>query len=527
MTAATSNSFALIFQELVEEYGVAKESQGILVIVADCWLYRLFKEHYRENTEVKFLSPIAWVSVMRKVQYLARGLVARIRLLARMIRQMVIVKRKLNGRQTAKHKDAHNIHAWIYSNIEPRLFQGRDQIDDPYMPGLCEMLQRNRVSVQRLIGLMFPPPYEGRQSALSSGVVPLLDRLQLRDVWDAVTCCFGVRGLVPFDEYGTNMHQLIEREKWEEIRSANLALNVLYYHAFRRFFESHRGKCLFFFYEGQAWEKMLCLAKRASGTTMKLVGYQHSTIPLLLLNYFPHSREWDYLPHPDSVLANGSFHKKIMKDAGYPERILKEGGTLRYQQFERGRAHVKSKSDRSTESSIIFVALPTSPFISRELIELLIQHNDVWVSQGIYFWIKPHPDCPLEQIGRYSEREKHFETVTRTLTEIIGEIDAVLYSSTTVGLEALLLGLPVLAYVPEMAISCDPVLDWFPECVITCDSEDFLERILGCVQGRISARGDAPNAEMLFGKVEESVWVAIVDNENNYKGNGANADANN
>ncbi len=493
--------YMVLFDDILTDY----EAQGelrLIIAVEDPWLYLALRRQHGLRVGVRFPSPVRWHLLRTRLAWLSHGVVARLYLLLLVLYQRAIFRRVLKRHQSKGVFGLSEPKAWIYNHPEPRLFVAQQGLSDPYTPGLQEMLESEGITTGRVLGL--PVPRQLLQAAATrvAQLLPLVSLVRFIDIVRAVSRFTAIKGPVPNGPGGLDLSVLVERDKWLEVRGLALSRTLLEYYAFLEFFQTHSGSVLYYYYENHPWERMLCLAREHSGSSMTLVGYQHSTVPLLLLNYFPHPGQWASMPHPNRVLASGSIFKKTMEEKGYPRGLVVEGGALRFPGIERR----KTRRLSNGESVNVYVALSTDASLDRELLALLLQHDDTWAQQSIRFMLKPHPDTPFEYIGLYPEQGGQLKSTDKALGDLFDSIDVVLYSGTTVGLEALFQGFPTVAYVPDGVISPDVVLDLFSESVFVADSETLVEQVLAAARGE--PRAPLPlEPEEIFGPVDKSAWI--------------------
>ncbi len=79
-------------------------------------------------------------------------------------------------------------------------------------------------------------------------------------------------------------------------------------------------------------------------------------------------------------------------------------------------------------------------------------------------------DC--QQVFRGGQ-PSHFHVVDRPISQLLSDADLLVYSHTTVYLEALVRGIPVLSVVPEVYIDLDTMC-WFPALRLDAASHDEL-----------------------------------------------------
>ena len=154
----------------------------------------------------------------------------------------------------------------------------------------------------------------------------------------------------------------------------------------------------------------------------------------------------------------GEVTKQILETSGnYPETMLKVGCALR-----QGR-----KSDRpqprSADGTItnVLVALATSV---EEYVNLLLFLDAALPDTGRYrVGIRPHPEFSLDQaLVRLPDLRLNFERMSGTLDSNFDWADVVVYVSSTVGLDAISVGVPAVNVDLGKFIDVDPAPDDCP-----------------------------------------------------------------
>ena len=187
-------------------------------------------------------------------------------------------------------------------------------------------------------------------------------------------------------------------------------------------------------WENHPWEKALVRAARRLGVAT--VGYQHTVIGRHMYNQSPASNPDGLASLPDVIVCIGPAYRRQLEAWGVPAERLAVGGAFRLA------PHTDIARDGAAP---VFVALSSDRDISAQMMAAV----DALRETGRRFVVKDHPMYPFD----FAETE----TVRRT-AQVLPEhraLSAVLYSTGTVGLEALLAGLPTLRFRPEGRIAID------------------------------------------------------------------------
>jgi len=234
-------------------------------------------------------------------------------------------------------------------------------------------------------------------------------------------------------------------------------------------------------WENHAWERDFVRRARVSDT--RTVGYQHATIGKQEINYFPGSNADGLESIPDKILTSGKSAQNVLEKSGIPQNRIAIGGTFRM------RSEARFSHD---PSGPIFLALPFDHEICAEMIEAVRPLG----AGGKTFLIKGHPMTP------YPFTESPGVCDTSLPLDRQEPLAAVIYSSTTVGLEAVLGGIPTFEFLP----SNKPPLDVLPSGIeVPKVTAETLEQSLGNIQFPPPI-----NSEIVFSAPDMKIWEAAL-----------------
>jgi surface carbohydrate biosynthesis protein (TIGR04326 family) len=204
----------------------------------------------------------------------------------------------------------------------------------------------------------------------------------------------------------------------------------------RRWLDEARPRVVVWPWENHAWERAFVGAARAGG--VRTLGYQHATVGAREWNHSPASDPADEGSLPDRILCTGEAGRAALLAFGVPAGRLAIGGALRLKTFG---------PLRRDPAGPVFVALPFDAAIAAQMVDACRRLAD----KGWRFVVKDHPMTPFAFAGG-----ENMVRADRSLADQPA-VSAVLYAATTVGLEAILGGLPTLRFVPEGKVPNDPV----------------------------------------------------------------------
>jgi len=218
-------------------------------------------------------------------------------------------------------------------------------------------------------------------------------------------------------------------------------------------------------FENLRHEKILYTALREFYPSIYIIGYQHATVPLMMLNYFISAEEADKIPLPNKIITNGNLSKRIFSNSGYNPKKLVCGGAIRYTYlFENDVAEIKNLEPQ---------ILVTPSIGIHESAELIWKVFNAFKNASNYkVVIKCHPFTPYNTIAKYlgiGSLPAHFIVSEKSIDELLKESSILLYTSSTVAIEAIARGVQVLHIPSEFTIDMDP-LDLHPQVKISTSS---------------------------------------------------------
>ena len=191
-------------------------------------------------------------------------------------------------------------------------------------------------------------------------------------------------------------------------------------------------------WEGHPWERALIRAARSLG--VKTVGYQHTVVGKHLYNYGTAANSDGMDGIPDKVLCNGPAYRDQLEDWGVPADRLSVAGAFRLP------APLRLSVDPTAP---VFVALSSDPVISTQMLRAIRGTISNSGRAGRRYLLKEHPLYPFQ-----FEPEPGIERTDVEMTKHEA-LSAVLYATGTVGLEAVMAGLPTVRFLPEGKVAID------------------------------------------------------------------------
>lgn len=199
-----------------------------------------------------------------------------------------------------------------------------------------------------------------------------------------------------------------------------------------------------FTYENHNREKYLTLLFRDYYPTSIIVGYQHASVSDMYLDHFYSAKEAGIIPLPDRIITNGNYPKELFIGSGYDDSMVFCGPALRYEYiFEALKS--KKLENRIPDKAGPTILVVTSIDIN-DSVELLYKAVKAFEKCSNYkILIKCHPVLDFNRLKKIMKEIKipgHFHVVDQPLNEVLINSDIMIYTTTTVCIEAMALGVP-------------------------------------------------------------------------------------
>lgn len=264
---------------------------------------------------------------------------------------------------------------------------------------------------------------------------------------------------------------LEEAFRWD-LAKGGYFLNLLLYRTLRRFLRKRPLRRLIYPYENKSLEKMLLLAVRAECPGCRIIGYQHTSITPRHTTFRLSEKEIGVTPLPDRIITAGQITRRYLEQlGGYPAGMLRAGCALR-------QSTLQPDSEDCRITGRILVALSSSRFelvAATEFMQRVAAARD-----HLQIGIRPHPEFPLSLLPdplRKWVRDRAIDLSGTSLQDNLRWCSATAYVSSTVALECLMLGKPVINLDLGEIVIPDPVLDPPPFWQRVADPGEFLAAI--------------------------------------------------
>ncbi|MGA2917099.1 hypothetical protein [Methanoregula sp.] len=203
-------------------------------------------------------------------------------------------------------------------------------------------------------------------------------------------------------------------------------------------------------FENLMWEKLFCLSFREFSPDTAIIGYAHSTISKMETFYSVSSYERDFLPLPDMVVVNGVRAQDVLINSGFDHNRVIIGGAYRYHSLD-----VTSPVSPKKRGIKNILIIPTDDINST--LELVTKTIHAFGNkEEISCIVKLHPTFPKRKISAFlSQIPGNFIVSDKPVDYLLSCVDLVVYTGSTVAVEALARGIPILHVRSDLTIDRD------------------------------------------------------------------------
>ncbi len=268
-----------------------------------------------------------------------------------------------------------------------------------------------------------------------------------RAVWRSFHCEFFISGI---DFEGVDFAPVLN---WNARRS-DFFFNVdaeVFYLACRRLLAANPVRKLIVPYEGNVFERACIQAFRQISVAGTAIGYSHAVIFDLNLKMRVAAGESETRPEPDRIVSSGPKTRALL------EGLRKDGRTTIFEGCSLRWIPEVEKVPITDRRELRLLAALDGVWSSVSVIEWLIRaRSDL---QDYHVVLRGHPNVPVEQLLKQCVHPlpDRFEISRGGLTEELKQCFCVLYRQTSIGLQAILNGIPAVHISIDAPLSCDPL----------------------------------------------------------------------
>jgi hypothetical protein len=236
------------------------------------------------------------------------------------------------------------------------------------------------------------------------------------------------------------VYYILREEVSQDLFSLGFFAALLEHFCSLRFFSSVTVKRMIQIYENYAWEKMSILGARRADTHLTIYGFQHAFVSRNTFRYFPGEPEAERVPLPDRIVTMGKRTLEILKRFGaYSHTTLKAGVALRQLYL-----HTVKPLPPNPDGDI-FVPLTITVKDTVRVIHFLYQAGLARYPRKVF--LRFHPATPRPKVFKnlsFDLPPNFVISEAATIYEEIQRCSVVLYTFTTVCMESVAMGRPVI-----------------------------------------------------------------------------------
>ncbi len=251
---------------------------------------------------------------------------------------------------------------------------------------------------------------------------------------------------------------MIFRKNWYDSFSGWVLIEgLIYYRIFNRLFHQlKKDIAITYLAENHAWEKALNIAGHKRKNS-KIIGIQHTHVPLLLLNYFSYKEELkeggdiQTMPKPDYLACVGHIPAKFFKDMGWDKKRVFVLGNIRFQHY---RYLLKHRVVWKERKNRIIIALSIDPKESKEV--LLYAYQAFRDKPNYQILVKSHPLLNVFKLVKSLNIKMNkdiFKFVDTSLTRLLPLSKATVVAGSSAALESIASQCPVI--IPHLLSTVD------------------------------------------------------------------------
>jgi len=383
----------------------------------------------------------------------------------------------------------------VLSLLNYQSFDRDGNYRDTYFGNFINYLKEKNIPFLNLLLVLMPFSKEILKKTYNqSKKIPIITLDYFLNLFDLLICLFyslkryffpnKIKGIMEID--GINLSFLIKKTIRNDYISSYFYDNLKIWFAIRNLAKQITIKNFYYPFENRPFEKMSILALKKNSPSTRIIGYQHASLSLRHTNFLLTKEEVKIIPLPDKILTMGEITKEFMQNIGnFPGGLLRIGCALRQQVYK---GDLKKRKEKIVN---LLVALATN---LEEYIKVILFLNDALGNNSFYqIWIRPHPVYSLDEAIKISgiPQFKFYKANRESLDECFNWADVVLYVHSTLSIEALFRGIPVINIGINDILNPDPLINfdtlkWYVdspkeliftiETISSINEEEFLER---------------------------------------------------
>jgi len=437
--------------------------------------HKLFSEKQEDNfailtSDSSLIRNVIVFSVISKIDYtvidkvdINRCLGAKWKLSAYKLHDFSNFRRKLKEhrkmRSVSKMYDKRKTYTVIRTWFDKRSANLIDQGMDPYWGKLPKVLKSEGKEVLFWGGIINPEDDQIHYRLQSVSLDPIIVSDSLLNIYDylkAFVFRFMVRYRVTFPERisinNIDVTFVFKNYFNSQLKGISVISNYLSYLAVKKLLEIVKVDQFFNLFENYAWEKLTTIAVREKSGNIILKAFQHAQVAIGSTKFFLGKEEARLSPWPDKLITLGRITRDfLVQNKNYPTDITVCGCALRHDyQIPDQRVRTKGRN-----RILVF------GWTFERSIEMLNFLNSSKIADEKKYAVRfcPHPVYPFHKLLPYIdfEYDGSFKVSTESLEDDFKNADIVVYTGTTICLDSLAAGLPVVNVEFDSFLSQDPL----------------------------------------------------------------------
>lgn len=486
----------LCYYKTIKKIIEFNKEQKIYIFVEDVWLFEMLKKEFQN---IKFFGNYKKAKILQILSFLFRGVKVRLWAIIKWYPPRKFFTYIYHKKQTPDSVKKFKRVVGIMPYPNPNAFRDSKYFD-PYFTKLFDILENNNIKYFFIYPFYFDISISRNIGKMKELFWPLILEL---NIFNLITSILKIWNpyIKNYNFQDTSLYLLFQREKLETFSKPGFNFAIMSYKAFKKLIKRNWCHTILYAYENQPWQKMLCLA--AKNNKVKIVAYQHSTVPRFYLTHFLGKDEIKFSPLPDIIITTGKDSVNKYLSCGIPEERLKVGGGFRYLYMFEEKMDIKENSNKIN----ILIALPIDLFIAKTMLITLskiFSHKDFHKAKYLLL-IKEHPYSKVRNLPSFFEN-LNIKIDESPIGELIKSSQVIIYSSSTTGAEALYFNKKTISYIPECLISSDPLDDINHPLIYNLYDGDNPKNILKFIDSKIS-KDASQFKDLFFSKINEKVWV--------------------
>lgn len=422
---------------------IIEQPHNLIIVCENQGIFNSLRENLQNNNQINIIFYDSRLSMIIENLFLSiTRLKNKLIFLFRFLLRVVLAKifSFLMKHSTSIKKDIPVIimHSWTDS----RSFSQKSDFDEVYLGDLGKELERDSKKIIYLADILptiWYPKALYNLFFVDKKIYLMEEFLSFSDV---VTSLYFVYNQYP--KFPNNLmlkdvdvRALVAHDFMHDKISSRMEQSYLNLFISREICNCFTIRSFIYSFENHIWEKAFCAGFKAN-PEIKTIGYAIVFINRMYTCFSVSQSEKEKAWLPDLIFVSGCQGKAKLVEYGFaPDKIV-VGGAIRYpniQQFE-------SFQNKDQRKNVLIVL---GPSVSQSLEILYSSLQSFSEINSIKVMVKCHPIVPFRSLSKYlSNLPEHFRVVNNSIEELLKITDLVVYAESTVCVEALAKGIPIL-----------------------------------------------------------------------------------